>query len=650
MKKGIFLFFAVVFVFGMCSLISEAGLKHPQQDPQIERFSQVQGPTDPGELESFLDGLFAAQMKARHIAGATIVVVKDGDIFFTKGYGYADVVNKKAVNPDETLFRIGSVSKLFTWTAVMQLYEHGLLDLDTDVNTYLKDFQIPDSFEEPITLKHLFSHTPGFEDVLGGMAARTPEDLTPLSVFIKEKLPKRIFSPGKYTAYSNYGAALAGYIVELVSSKPFEEYIEEFILWPLGMEKTTFRQPLPATLSDFMSMGYSYEDGNFKAGEFELINGMGPAGSMSSSAGDMAKFMIAHLQDGRYGRNSILKPDTVTQMQTQLFTHDTRVPGNAYGFWEQSLNNLRIIGHAGDTLAFHSLLALIPEKNIGFFVSYNSTTASGFTRDQLFQAFLDRYYPIQDSPEMKPLSEPSVRARKYVGSYGSLRGVFSSYEKLGNLMMTTKLTVAEDGTLVMPLPMGLGVKRWMEVSPLFFKEVNGQGTLFFIDDAKSRISHAYIPEFLMVMEKLKWHKTPFFHYSLLGFCIILFLSAALGWPLAAISQRLCSQGQIRNKFPVFPRMIAGLMSWFYLIFIFGMVGVLSNSIEMMFGVPPMLKTLSVLSMIAFFLTIGVFLSLFIVWGRRYWTVCGRIYYTLIFLASCVFVWFLNYWHLFGFKF
>lgn len=649
MKETIFFIIVAVLIFGVSHLMSESVQDESQEELQVESVFLSTGPTDPAELEAFLDGLMTAQMEASHIAGATLVVVKDGEIFFTKGYGYADVEKKNPVSPDETLFRPGSVSKLFTWTAVMQLYEQGKLDLDANINSYLKDFQIPDSFDEPITLKHLFTHTPGFEDIIVGMAARTPEDLTSLSDFIKENMPERIFPPGKYTAYSNYGAALAGYIVELVSGMSFEDYIEEFIYASLGMEKSTFRQPLPAHLADFMSNGYSYVDGAFKAQEFELINGMSPAGSMSTTAVDMAKFMIAHLQDGRYGENRILTQETAQLMHTLLFSHDPRVPGNAYGFWEQRLNDLRIIGHAGDTLAFHSLLALIPEQNIGFFVSYNSIGASGFTRDQLFQAFLNRYFPLPDSPEWKPLSEPSIRSKKYVGSYGALRGVFSSYEKLGNLVMTSKITMDEDGSLVMPLPMGLGTKRWIEVSPLLFREEGGQGTLLFMDDAKGRISHAYMPDFFTVLEKLKWYKTPLFHYSLLGFCIVMFLSAALGWPLGAISRRLSYEDQDRKKFPAFPKWIAGLMSWLFLIFIFGMVGVMSNYMELMFGVPPMLKTLSVLTMIAVILTVGVLLSLILIWGRKFWTVYGRIHYTVLFLAACAFIWFLNYWHLFGFK-
>ena len=653
-SKGIYFLFLMAVFFSLGCLLSFGFIPEFSQEEEVpaETAPLPTGPSDSIELEAFLDGLMNAQMEARHIAGATVVVVKDGGIFFSKGYGFANIEEKKLVSPADTLFRPGSVSKLFTWTAVMQLYEQGKIDLDTDINTYLKDFQIPDTFDEPITMKHLMSHTPGFEDIIGGMAARTPENLMPLGDFLRDKMPKRIFPPGTYTAYSNYGTALAGYIVELISGKRFEDYIEEFIYQPLGMEKSTFRQPLPAPLSELMSNGYSYKDGAFKAEEFELINGMSPAGSMSSTSEDIAQFMIAHLQDGLSadGENRILIQDTAQQMHSLLFSHDPRVPGNAYGFWEMNLNNLRIIGHAGDTLAFHSLLALIPEQNLGFFVSYNSTGASGFTREQLFMAFINRYYPQTDIPDRVPLSEPEIRSKKYLGYYGALRGVFSTYEKLANLVMTTRITMAEDGTLITPLPMGYGAKRWMEVSPLFFREVGGQGILLFMDDAKGRISHAYMPDFLMVMEKLKWYKTPPFHYALLGFCIVLFLTAGIGWPWGTISRKLCGRDRDRKKFPAFPKFIAGLMSWFYLAFILGMAGVLSNYLEIMYGVPPMLKTLSVLTMLAVLLTVGALLCLLLVWGRGYWTICGRIHYTLVFLASCAFIWFLNYWHLFGFKF
>lgn len=642
--------FFIVIIFVLIPLTSAAVQEEPQEVPEARTVIISKGPADPAELEAFLDGIMTAQLESLHIAGATLVVVKDGEIFFTKGYGYADVEKKRPVEPDKTLFRPGSVSKLFTWTAVMQLYEQGKLDLDADVNRYLKDFKIPETYSEPITLKHLFTHTPGFEDTYRGMAARKPEDLTSLGDYLRDKMPERVFPPGQYTAYSNYGTALAGYIVQLVSGMPFEDYIEEHIYRPLGMSMSSFRQPLPSHLAENMSVGHSFKKGKFEAEGFEFINGMGPAGSMSTTATDVARFMIAHLQEGEYEGNRILEEDTARLMHSLLFTHDERIPGNAYGFWETKRNGMRIIGHKGDTLFFHSLLALIPEHNSGFFISYNSASAGGPARDQLLQAFLDRYYPSSVSLEWKPLSDHKNRAKRYTGNYGMLRSVFSSYEKIANLIMTVNINAAEDGTLLMPLPAGLGTKRWIEVSPLFFREVGGQGYLIFFDDAKGRITHAFMDETFTVAKRLKWFDVPMFHYILLIVCVLLFISSAIGWPLGALRRRLCDRDYDRKKFPRFPRLVAGLMSALFLAFIIGMAGVLSNYLELMYGVPPLLKTLSVLTMIAVILSVGVLLCLLLVWGRGYWTVCGRIHYTLVFLAGCVFICFLNYWNLFGFKF
>ena len=224
----------------------------------------TQGPSDPKELEAFIDGIMAVELEANHIVGATISVVKDGQLFFAKGYGYANFKSKTPVLPDRTMFRPGSVSKLFTWTAVMQLYEQGKLNLDADVNTYLKEFKIPATFPQPITMNHLLSHTPGFEERSTGLMAREPKDLRPMGEFLASHMPARVRPPGELTSYSNYGTALAGYIVEVVSGVPFEQYIEENIFKPLGIEHSTFRQPLPEALVPNMSSGYSYKNGAFK--------------------------------------------------------------------------------------------------------------------------------------------------------------------------------------------------------------------------------------------------------------------------------------------------------------------------------------------------------------------------------------------------
>src|SRR5829696_8638691 len=226
--------------------------------------SQQLGPTDPAEMEAFLDEELGREMEKYHIAGAAVSVVKDGELFFAKGYGYADLENKIPVDPEQTIFRIGSVGKLFTWTAVMQLVEQGKLDLDEDINDYL-DFRIPDTYPQPITLKHLMTHTSGFDDRLLESLVSDPNDVGPTREWLISHMPARARPPGDVAAYSSYGTSLAGYIVARVSGEPYNRYIQEHILNPLGMVHTTAQSPIPPDLRAQASAGYTYEDGDFQA-------------------------------------------------------------------------------------------------------------------------------------------------------------------------------------------------------------------------------------------------------------------------------------------------------------------------------------------------------------------------------------------------
>ena len=622
----------------------------PQQEEEEQTTPIMQAPTDRAELEAFLEGVMASYMKSHHIAGATLAVVKDGEIFFAKGYGFADVAEKKQVDPEKTLFRPGSVSKLFTWTAVMQLVEQGKIDLNADINIYLKDFKIPDTYPEPITMIHLLAHTAGFEDFISEMGARRPEDLIPLAEFLARKMPARVLPPGKLTSYSNYGTALAGYIVEKVSGMPFEDYIEENIFEILNMQQSTFRQPLPSHLTEDMSVGYAYEKGIYKPHGFEYINGLAPAGSMSTTAIDVAKFMIAHLQYGKYGDNRILEEETTKLMHTQLFTHDPRIDGNAHGFWEMTYNNIRTIVHGGDTFLFHSLLSIIPEKNLGLFISFNSLGGSWPVYDNFIKAFLDHYYPARELIDIEPPRDFMRRAKRFTGSYGVTRVVETSYEKLMGLMMTVKVEATEDDTLLIAMPMGLGSSQWVEEEPLVFREVGGKDTVVFRENRRGRITHAFFSQIpILAGIKLPWYKTPGFHYSLLAICVILFLST-LGWPASAISKLLCRSKREIPGAPGLVRVIAGGMSVLYIIFLIGMFSILSNYMELMFGVPPFLKILLILPILSALLTIGALFFVYVGWKNKYWTVCGRVHYTLVVFASLFFLWFLSYWKLLGFHF
>jgi CubicO group peptidase (beta-lactamase class C family) len=654
-KMGLF---TLVFVFGLASICGiaysqetedETALITQEVEPIDQEVEESGALSDPAELEAFVDGIMAVHMKDNHIAGATFSVVKDGEIFLAKGYGYADVEKRKPVDPDRSMFRPGSISKLITWTAVMQLVEQEKIDLDADINTYLTAFKIPETFPEPITMKHLMAHTPGFEEKATGMAARTADDQTPIREFLKEYMPARVRTPGVITSYSNYGTALAGYIVEVVSGLPFETYVRDYIFNPLRMTHSTFIQPPPADLAEHMSVGYKFEKGVFKADEFELINGMTPAGSMSASGADMARFMIAHLQKGRFEEARILEEETTNLMHSQLFTHDPHIVGNAHGFWEMRYNDVYAIEHGGDTLLFHSFLVLLLEHNTGFFVSYNSVGGGGPARTQLIESILDRYYPIEIKADLTPPSDFKRRAKKFTGTYVIARKNNSTYEKIANLFMTYKVSATKEGTLLIPAS-GSNARQFVEIKPLVFQEVNGQNRVVFREDEEGSITHLFIgrlPYFAAL--KLPWYETPMVHYTILGIIFLLFLSV-LKWPLSAISRRVCGQKGEKNEVPRSPRLLAGGMVTICVIFLIGLLIVFKDPFEIMFGVPVALKFLLVLPFIAGVMAIFVFFYVFLSWVKGYWTACARVHYMLVFFAVVGFLWFLYYWNLLGFKF
>jgi CubicO group peptidase (beta-lactamase class C family) len=557
---------------------------------------------------------------------------------------------RKPVVAEETLFRPGSVSKLFVWTAVMQLLEQGKLDLNADVNTYLKKFQIPATFPEPITLAHLMEHTPGFEEVFRDMGARTPKELIPLEDYLAANIPKRVYPPGKIAAYSNYGAALAGYIVEVVSGMPFEAYVEDYIFKPLGMTMSTFREPLPSHLERFMSVGYSVEKGVMKAEDFELINGLYPAGSLSFTATDIAKFMIAHLQNGRFGEARILQEDTARLMHAQLFSHDPRLDGNAHGFWEKRLNGVRMIEHGGDTIYFHSQLVLFPEHNLGMFVSLNTASIEGDLRGHLLQSLLDRYFPVPDPPEPEPIAGFEKRARRLVGHYMLSRVIYSSYEKLMALGAQISVKVTADKTLLTSFPLGLDAKQWIETAPYTFKEIGGPGTLIFKEDDSGVIRYLYVNEYPIIAGiKAEWQETSSFHILILGIISLLFLSV-LRWPLSAIFGRICRRKRDEKPAPRMARWAAGLMVLLQVVFVIGLALMLSDIEKLMFGVPLTMKILLGFPVISILFLIGTFFFMTSAWIRGYWTGCARIHYTLVFLAGLAFLVFLNYWNLLGWRF
>src|ERR1019366_9159154 len=278
---------------------------------------------EPADLEAFFDGIFPLQLERSDIAGASVLVMKDGQVLLQKGYGFADIKSKKPVDPNATIFRLASISKLFTWVSVMQLQEQGKLDLDTDVNRYL-DFQIRPAFNKPVTLRNLMTHTGGFEETIDDIILTDTKHAVSLRDYLIRNQPMRIFPPGEIPAYSNYGVGLASYIVQRVSGEPFEQYVQEHIFLPLGMTHSSFYQPVQKPLANLPSEGYRSNTTKPAVG-FEIFNPVG-AGGISSSASDMGHFGQALLNGGELDGKRILKPETLAQMWTPQFRAIDQMP------------------------------------------------------------------------------------------------------------------------------------------------------------------------------------------------------------------------------------------------------------------------------------------------------------------------------------
>jgi CubicO group peptidase (beta-lactamase class C family)/uncharacterized integral membrane protein len=620
--------------------------------------SQQQGPTDRAEIEAFLDDELGREMEKHHIAGAAVSVVKDGKLFFAKGYGSADLGNKIPVDPEQTIFHVGSVGKLFTWTAVMQLVEQGKLDLDEDINDYL-DFRIPDTYPQPITLRHLMTHTSGFEDRLLNSVVSDTSELVPAREWLVTYMPARVCPPGDCAGYSNYNAMLAGYIVARVSGEPYDQYIQEHIFDPLGMAHSTAQSPIPQNLRAQASVGYTYEDGDFKAfPDYTAQPALWPSGAHQASVTDMARFMIAHLQNGRYSDANtagarILKETTARQMHSTAYTPDPRLKGTAYGFADMSDNGQRTLGHTGYFPPMSSLLLLLPEQNLGVYVVYNSEGGRELTNQHTgFQrAFFDHYYP---APAVKPIQPPAdfaERAGRFVGLYRYASWPATTFHKAGGLVGEGAIEISDpgDGTLLLSIA---GYEwRFVEVEPLYFRQVDGQFGMVFREDDQGRITHVYtdlMPQYTGV--KLNWYETPGFNLPLLLVCVLVFLSMI---PVVVIRF-------IRNRRPSSDRKFASrgarMAYWIIvgicvlnLLFVVGMIPGFSPPTELL-GAQLIVKIVLGVGVLSAVLTVGALIYGVLAWKRGYWGIAARVHYTLVTVAALAFVWFLNYWNLLGWRF
>ncbi len=641
------------------------------------RSAQLASPTygnisDPEELEAFMDDYLAEQMAEYHIPGVVITFVKDGEVFFSKGYGYADMENQTPMDTEETLLTTASLGKAFSAVGVLQQYERGAIDLHEDIRPYITDFQLQTNFDEALTFANLLTHTDGFEARMIGVAAQDQEGLIPLGELIETYTPTQLYPPGQYMTYGDFAATLAGYVVQEVSGIPFEEYMKSNILSPLGMADSTFDQRLSDEMVARLATGYDYADGEYHAVPVFYVRSA-PAGGLRTTAADMNAFMLALLNGGEYQGARILDEATAQMMFSQQFAPDPKMAGITYGLFEHFENDQRVLLRDGDGVGTRSRMVLFPEQDMGFFISYNSGDSN--LRLDIVSAILDHYYPVDGTPAPLPVDDYQARTKLFAGTYRPLQADVTSFGKsMYFFSQLVEIQSTDEGYLsIAAAGMGgeessvmggfEGTSLWVEVEPLYFEQVDGKGKLSFVQSESGEIIQMISGQgYHSTFTKLPWYGSQSFQMIFIQLVALLLISAVISafmsWPLGALIRKVRKQ-KTNEPFlwsAFIARLWGGVAAGVLALFVFRAIGVL-YAIGAVAGMPnfvwgiseDMVSSLnSIYLPVALAFPLPVFVALS--WGNRWWKKSTRIHYTLITLAVMGCIWWANYWNLLGFRF
>jgi CubicO group peptidase (beta-lactamase class C family) len=599
----------------------------------------------PAELEAFVDGMVKDAMAREHIAGAAVSVVQNGQVILKKGYGFAGLNPQRAVDPDRTLFRVGSISKTFTWIALMKEVEAGRMRLNQPVNLYLPEkVQVKDQgYDQPVRVANLMDHSAGFEDrALGQLFERNYDRVRPLDLYLRQERPRRVRAPGAVSSYSNYGAALAGEAVSYTAGKPYERLIEDEILGPLGMGHTTFREPhqpkaglpapMSATLVGDISDGYRWTPVGFRQRDYEFLEQGGPAGAASSTASDMARYMLMQLGGGQLGGATIYGPTTAQALRTPLRKTPLGINGWAHGFMVFDLpGGRRGYGHDGDTLSFHAKMVTIPDLNLGIFIADNTDTGEALAErlpERLVQHFYapPQIFPRAGSPEL------AQRRKDFAGYYLTTRRAYSGLEGfVDQLQGGASVDVSRDGHLI-TRDDEMGVKTWVPEGPLddgrFIASQGSQRMAFDLADGTARAFRG--ASGAQVFERLSFWRQP------LALAILTALAAAAALAtlagVAMRNRREFRENQIQSRASLVQNIQAVL--WLLALGLFGLWASKTGDVaEVMYRWPGVLMiTASACALVAAGLTIVTLLAMPAIWrgGRRVdsWTPLRKAFFSV----------------------
>ncbi len=629
--------------------------------------SDQQGPIDPVEFEAFLDAFLLEQMEEHHIPGVVFTMVKDGELFFAKGYGYADLEARTPFDPEETVLTTASLAKVFAALGVLQLYEQSIINLDEDIRPYFTDFQLDTVYDEPLTFAHLLTHTDGFEMRMIGGGALSEDALLPLGALLETYMPPQIYPPGKYLTYSDFAANLAGYATAEITGIPFEQYMAENILIPLGMVDSTLDVNVPPDLRPRLASGYDYQNGQYERMPF-FFPRYGPSGGLRTTAADMNHFMLALLGGGEYQGTRILEEATTQLMFTRQFSPHPNTGGISYGLFEHLENGQRLFLRDGDGVGTRSRTVLFPDQDLGFFISYNS--GDSHLRHEIISAFLDRYYPAEGSGGPRPMAGYRERAPQFSGTYRILQADTTTFGKsMFFFAQWIEVQANDKGYLVIEATDGdafggfEGTSQWLEVEPLYFERVDGHGQLAFSQDDQGNINQLVSGQgYHGTFDKLAWYETRRFHLGLMALVAVFLLSMVMAtfvvWPLDALIRRLRKQ-TVSTGYSwasIVAWLWAGLVSALLAFFLVQAIGVLyaidaihPNVPNFYFGVTDaMVSALNNLYLPA---ALALALPIFAVlaWWKSWWRMFSRMYYTLVTLAVFAGIWWLHFWNLLGLR-
>jgi len=598
------------------------------------------GSTEPAQTTS-VDTLVddaATRALAEHDAGGLTVAVVDGDEVHTSGYGHAFQSEDVPVRADETLFRVGSVSKVLTWTAAMQVVDRGQIEPDAPVDDYLDAVDLPETYDEPITLEHLATHTPGFEVRARGDSVSDPRHVRPLAESVSTDIPARVRPPGELFQYTNYAAALTGQLIADITGQRFRSFVTEHVFTPLEMSNSTFQAAPP---------GLVPADGTAIDDIVSFYSDVSPASGLHTTAADMARLLQAHLNGGVAGGERILSESAVDMMHQQWFTPHERVDGMAFGLFERSRGDTRIIGHDGGVPQFSTEFALLPEEDVGLFVVAHGSEAFDAKQD-VVDALLERFVPVESSGQRRSPDGTPERAAELGGRYRSVNATDTvSSDKLVFGFFTGQpidVRVADDGRLI--TEQGDSTDEWVEVEPLVFEHVKGDSMLLF-RETDGEVTH--LLDGLGAYKQVGYHEQLSVQGRVAAVATVLALTGLVGWPVAR-GWRRYRGGDALPVSATRARWVAGAgvagLLVFVLAFVAISIAVASMARPTLFDRPPAwFEVVFVVPTLGTLATAGAVAYAVRAWIHEDWSLAARVHYSVVVAAAAVLYWLLQYWNL-----